>query len=97
MCIATTLAAQTEHLAANVRTALAVGASTDPVHRTAGLQIDFEFGPHKDDAVGFGGDEAFPDFIRGCGEIENKVQWSLLGHGDLLGVCVGLQGAVPMH
>jgi hypothetical protein len=55
-----------EHLAANVGTALAVGPSADPVHGTAGLQIDFESGPHKDNAVGSRGDEALPDFIRGA-------------------------------
>src|SRR5277367_4046106 len=54
-----------EHLAANVGTQLAVGSSANPIHRTAGLQIDFEFGSSKDDAVGFGGDEALPNFIRG--------------------------------
>lgn len=73
-----------EHLTANVGNWLPVGPFADPVHATAGLQIGFEFGPSKDDAVRFGGDEALPDFIRGCGEVENEVQWSLLGHGDLL-------------
>jgi hypothetical protein len=55
-----------EHLAANVGSALGVGPCTDPVHQTAGLQIGFQFSPHKDDAVGFGGDEALPYFIWGC-------------------------------
>src|SRR5215471_12529880 len=69
-----------EHLATNVDVALTVGPSTDPVHRTAWFQIDFEFGPAKDDAVGFGGDEALPDFIWRCGEVEDEEQWSLLVH-----------------
>src|ERR1700736_5474085 len=69
-----------EHLAANVDGALTIGPRADPVHRTAGLQIGFEFGPREDDAVGFGGDEALPDFIWRCDEVEDEVQWNLLGH-----------------
>jgi hypothetical protein len=66
----------------NIGTALAIGSSADPVHRTAGLQIEFEFGPCKDDPAGFGGDEALPDFIRRCGEVEDEVQRSLLGQAS---------------
>src|SRR5436309_9178762 len=36
-----------EHLPTNVGSALAVGPSAYPVHRTAGVQIRFEFGTHK--------------------------------------------------
>src|ERR1700733_7616939 len=75
-----------EHFAANICNALAIGPRTYPVHRTAGLQIDFQVGPYKDDTVGFGGDEALPDFIRRCSEVEDEVQGSLLCH--LISLCL---------
>jgi len=86
-----------EHLAANVGGALAVGTNTDPVHRASWLKIDFELGPSKDDAVGFGGDEALPDPVRRCGEVEDEVQWSLLGHVISFRVCVDPHGIMPLH
>lgn len=55
------------------RERFAVGPSAYPIHGTASLQIDFEFGSRKDDAVGFGGYEAVQPLSGGGGDVENKV------------------------
>jgi hypothetical protein len=86
-----------EHLAANIWNALAIGSNAGPVHRTAGLQINFEFGPSKDDAVGFRRDEALPDSIWRCGEVEDEVQWSSFGHLISFAVYANPQEKTPMY
>lgn len=50
----------------DVGSALAVGRGADPFHGASGLQIDFQFGSHKQNAVGFGGYETLPDFLGGA-------------------------------
>jgi hypothetical protein len=69
-----------EHLAANIANRFAIGSGADPIHGTARLQIDFQFGPHKEDTIGFRRDEAIPHLVRRCSDIEDEVQWTLLGH-----------------
>jgi hypothetical protein len=77
-----------EDFAVDVVDWFAVGAGAGPADGAMGLEIGVEVGA-KDEAVGFGGDEALPDFVRRCGDVEDEVQGSLVGHWIPFGSCAG--------
>ena len=76
-----------QHLTVDKNDARAIRSDADPVHGTAGLQLDFEFCAAKDDVVRLFGDEAFPDFLRGRSDVEDEVQGGWMGHARAPSKC----------
>src|SRR5258707_2644949 len=59
---------------------LAVGSRAHPCEQAERLKVRLKLGAREDDAVRLPRHKAFPQLLRGGGNVEDIFQWCLMGH-----------------